>query len=149
MNQLMICFQTKKHCVLGPINKCLNKLCSSLYVNFIQTEKRNIHHPCPFFKTQLSQSFICLVTRTKRMDGPTRVTGLLTGSTRITEAQNPKPHRYRAFSLMQQSEMASLSNFRWQNREERPNISTNNGFMVDKAKSDVVSEIILKIRYYL
>ncbi len=33
--------------------------------------------------------------------------------------------------------MASLSNSRGQDRKERPNISTNNGYMVEKAKRDV------------
>ncbi len=36
--------------------------------------------------------------------------------------------------------MASSSNFKLQNRKERPNQSTNNGDMVDKAKRDVMSE---------
>ena len=38
------------------------------------------------------------------------------------------------------SEMASLSNSRWQNYKERPNRSTKNEDVVDKAKRDVVSE---------
>ena len=41
---------------------------------------------------------------------------------------------------MKPSEMAFLSNSRWQNSKERPNRSTNNGHMVVKAKCDVVSE---------
>ncbi len=43
-------------------------------------------------------------------------------------------HRYRAFSLLQPSEMASLSNYRLQNRKERSNRSTNNGDNVEKVK---------------
>ena len=40
---------------------------------------------------------------------------------------------------MKLSEMAFLSYSRWQNRKERPNGSTNNKDMVNKAKHDVVS----------
>ncbi len=36
--------------------------------------------------------------------------------------------------------MAFLSNYRWQNRKERPNRSTNNGDMADTAKCDVFCE---------
>ena len=50
--------------------------------------------------------------------------------------QNP-PTDTDAFSLLQPSEMASLSNSRLQNREERPSRSTNNGDIVEKAKRDV------------
>ena len=41
---------------------------------------------------------------------------------------------------MQQSEIASLSNSRWQNRKERRNRPTNNIDRVDKAKCDIVSD---------
>ena len=34
---------------------------------------------------------------------------------------------------MKQSEMAFLSNSRWQNRKERPNRSTNNGYIAEAA----------------
>ena len=40
------------------------------------------------------------------------------------------------------SEIASLSNFRWQNCKERPKQFQNNGDMVDKAKRGVVSELV-------
>ena len=50
-----------------------------------------------------------------------------------------------AFSLPQQSEMASLSNSRWQNREKRINRPTNNEDMVEKAKCEVVSESLISI----
>ena len=33
--------------------------------------------------------------------------------------------------------MASLLNYKWQNRKERPNQSTNNRDMVEKAKRDM------------
>ena len=39
--------------------------------------------------------------------------------------------------LLQPSDMASLSNSRWQNHKERQKQSTNNGDMVGKAKRDV------------
>ena len=42
---------------------------------------------------------------------------------------------------MKPSEMAFLSNSRWQNSIERPNLSTDNGDMVDKGKSDVMREL--------
>ncbi len=48
--------------------------------------------------------------------------------------------RYLAFLLFYPSEIAFSSNYRWQNRKESPNGSTNNGDMVDKAKRDVVSQ---------
>ncbi len=48
-------------------------------------------------------------------------------------------HRFRAFSLLQPTELASFSNSRWENLKERPNQSTNKGDMVDKAKRDVAS----------
>ena len=60
-------------------------------------------------------------------------------STRTTEAELSKiktPNRHRAFSLLQPSEIASLSNSWWQNRKERHNRSTNNGNMVEIAKRD-------------
>ena len=41
---------------------------------------------------------------------------------------------------MKPAEMAFLSISRWQNRKERPNRSTNNEDMIEKAKCDVVSE---------
>ena len=41
---------------------------------------------------------------------------------------------------MKASEMASLSNFRWQNCKERLNRSTNNGDVADTAKRYVVCE---------
>ena len=40
------------------------------------------------------------------------------------------------------SEMAFLSNSRWQNRKERPNRSTNNGDMDEKAKRLVKESVI-------
>ena len=40
---------------------------------------------------------------------------------------------------LQPSEMASLSNYGWQNRKERPNVSKIKGDMFDKAKRDVVT----------
>ena len=46
-------------------------------------------------------------------------------------------NRYRAFSLLKPSEMASLSKPTWQNRKERPNASTNNGDMAEKDKRPV------------
>ncbi len=49
---------------------------------------------------------------------------------------------------MQPSEMASLSNFKWQTRKKRPNRSTNNGNMVEKAKREVVSEGVTSISNY-
>ena len=52
------------------------------------------------------------------------------------------PHQYRAFSLLQPSEMASVSNFGWQNRKERPNRFTNNGDRVEKAIRSVKSEYV-------
>ena len=42
------------------------------------------------------------------------------------------------FSLLQPSEMALLSNSRWQNRKERPNRSTNNGDIGENAKHSVI-----------
>ena len=42
---------------------------------------------------------------------------------------------------MKTFEMASLSNYRWQNRKEYPNRSTNNGDMDEKAKR-LVSELV-------
>ena len=44
------------------------------------------------------------------------------------------------FSLLKPSEIASSSNSRWQNRKERPNQCTNNGYVVKKAKRLCVSE---------
>ncbi len=52
--------------------------------------------------------------------------------TRTTEAQlskvpqyeSPGPHRYRAFYLLLPSEIASLTNTRWENQEERQFIRT-------------------------
>ncbi len=41
---------------------------------------------------------------------------------------------------MKPSQMASLSNSRWQARRERPNRSTTNGDMAEKAKCYVVCE---------
>ena len=41
--------------------------------------------------------------------------------------------------------MASLSNSRWQNHKERPNGSTNNEYMGNKAKHDVVNECVCDI----
>ena len=43
-------------------------------------------------------------------------------------------------SLLKPPEMTSLSNYRWPNRKEHSNRSTNNGDMVDNAKRDAVSE---------
>ncbi len=40
--------------------------------------------------------------------------------------------------------MASLSNSRWKTRKERPNRSTDNGYMTEKAKR-LVSECVLDI----
>ena len=42
-------------------------------------------------------------------------------------------HRYQPFSLLQPSETASSSNSRWQNLKERPNRSTHNGDMAERA----------------
>ncbi len=36
--------------------------------------------------------------------------------------------------------MASLSNSRWQNHKEHPNRSINNGYIIERAKFDVVGE---------
>ena len=41
---------------------------------------------------------------------------------------------------MKLSEIASLTNSRWQNRKELSNRFTNNGDIVDKTKRDIVSE---------
>ncbi len=41
------------------------------------------------------------------------------------------------------SEMASLSNSRWQNRKERPNQFPNNGGMAEKAKRPVTEVVNL------
>ncbi len=49
------------------------------------------------------------------------------------EIQNLSHHRYRAFLLLQPSEIAFLSNSNLHNRRERPNRSINNGDMVEKA----------------
>ena len=49
-------------------------------------------------------------------------------------------HINRLFSLLQASEMASLSSFRWQNRKERTNRSTNNRDTVHGPNSYVVCE---------
>ena len=58
-----------------------------------------------------------------------------TGPARTTEAYLPKiSNRYREFSPLQPSEMASLSNSRRQNRKGRPNRSTNNDEIVEKDK---------------
>ena len=46
--------------------------------------------------------------------------------------------RYRVFSLLQPSTMASLLNYKWQNRKERPNRSTNNEDMIHMPKCFVV-----------
>ncbi len=43
-------------------------------------------------------------------------------------------------SPLQPPQMAPLSTFRWQNRKERRIRSTSSGYMIDKAKRDVVSE---------
>ena len=37
---------------------------------------------------------------------------------------------------MKPSEMDSSSNSRWQNRKERPNRSTNNGYMAERAERE-------------
>ena len=47
---------------------------------------------------------------------------------------------------MKPSEMASLSNSRWQNCKDRPIGSTNNGDIFEKAKRDVVSEYVQSIK---
>ncbi len=59
--------------------------------------------------------------------------GFISSKTRYTlKIQNP--HQYRAFSLMQPSELAYLLNHRsWQNRQERLNRFTNNGDMTETA----------------
>ena len=44
------------------------------------------------------------------------------------------PNRYRAFSLLQLTEMTSLSNSKLQNRKERLSRSTNNEDIDEKAK---------------
>ncbi len=44
-----------------------------------------------------------------------------------------KPSPIPAISLLQPSEMDSLSNSRWQNCKDRPSQSTNNGYMFEKA----------------
>ncbi len=44
---------------------------------------------------------------------------------------------------MKPSEMASFSNLRWQNREDRPNQSTINGDMADRIKRSVNEGVIL------
>ncbi len=59
--------------------------------------------------------------------------------------QKLSSHRTQIFSFPQPSEMVLLSNSRSQNRKERPNRSTNNGDMVEKAKYDVVSERVSSI----
>ena len=43
---------------------------------------------------------------------------------------------------MKPSEIASLLNYRLQNRTKRPNRSTNNGYMAKTAKRCVVSESV-------
>ena len=46
---------------------------------------------------------------------------------------------------MKLSEIASISNFRWQNRKVRPNRSTNNGDMAVRSKgpiSETVTELL-------
>ena len=52
--------------------------------------------------------------------------------------KNSKPLPWERPFLLHPSEMASLSNSRWQNRKQRPN-------MVDKAKRDVMSEWVCDI----
>ncbi len=42
-------------------------------------------------------------------------------------------HRKKQGPQKPSSEMASISNTRWQNRKERPILSTNNGDIVDKS----------------
>ncbi len=58
----------------------------------------------------------------------------------LTSLKILKPYRYQAFSLLQPSEMAILSNYRWQIRKERQHRSTNNGYMVETAKRCIVCE---------
>ncbi len=57
-------------------------------------------------------------------------------------------HRYLVFSALQPSEMASLSNFRCQNRREHPIRSINNGDMVHTAKCDVVIGSVTSLYNY-
>ena len=54
-------------------------------------------------------------------------------------------NRYRAFSLLKPSEMAFLTNSRWQNRKERSNRPTSNGDTVEKPKRNVVYEWVCDI----
>ncbi len=62
----------------------------------------------------------------------------LKNSLKSLKFQNPTP--IQVISIRQASEMASLSQFRWQNGKERQKGSTNNGDMVDKTERYVVSE---------
>ncbi len=67
---------------------------------------------------------------------------LKTGSTSTTEVQHSKiTYEFKTPTntpLLQPSEMAFLSNSRWQNRIERPNRYTNNGEMTRfKGKGDI------------
>ena len=55
---------------------------------------------------------------------------------RITSTRSDTGH----FSFMQLSEMASLPNYRWQNRKERPNRSTNNEDTAETAKRYIIYE---------
>ncbi len=52
--------------------------------------------------------------------------------------------QYRAFSLLQRSKMAFLSNTRWKPRKERPNRSTNNGCIDDITKRPVSEGVTSK-----
>ncbi len=77
--------------------------------------------------------------------GPQNHTGAqIKNSLRSLKIQKTPPP-ITPFSFLHPSEMASLSNSRWQNRSEIPNSSSNNGYMVEKANYDVVSESVTSI----
>ena len=70
------------------------------------------------FFTHNVHSILCVLGKSLKIQNPPQIPG---------------------FSLLQPSEMASLSKYRWQNRKESPKRSTNNGDVVEKVKRNVTS----------
>ncbi len=115
------------------------------------TAKKCKCFPNCFYKTEsyfeLKRSFASIIIK------ETRSTRTIEAQlSKITQIQNPLPipgiftpggktvKNVLQLLLLQPSEIAFISNSRWQNHKEHLNRPTNNEDMVDKANRDVVSQ---------